>query len=111
MLDVLARLQNHAKADPDAVALCQIAPGCAAVPPMTWRQVWMATNALAERLIQTSEPDSTVLLCSPNRPEFVVAFLAALAADMTVFPVHPALTQAEVQSGQDTGVATEPITK
>lgn len=92
------RLRHHALARPGAVALQQVAPECAAISPMTWRQLWDATNALTICLVANAEPHSTVLLCAPNRPEYIVAFLAALAADMTVFPVHPCLTATELDN-------------
>jgi long-chain acyl-CoA synthetase len=116
MLEVLDRLQDHARANPDGVALQQVAPACAAIAPMTWRQVWIATMALTERLTETVEPQGTVLVCSPNRPEFVVAFLATLAADLTVFPVHPTLTPAELESaarrsGATTCIGLRPVCK
>ena len=45
-----------------------------------------------------------VMLCSGNRPEFTAAFLAILAAGMTVFPIAPDIAAPELLSaGQRSG--------
>jgi len=63
-------------------------------------------EGLARRLPQQLPAGSVVMLCSGNRPQYTAAFLAVLAAGMTVFPVAPDIAGPELLSaGQRSGAA------
>lgn len=79
----------------DATAVTQVTPLCAGTPTVTWAALYHAVMATAVRLRDVIEPGDVVIVCSPNRPEFIPAFLGVLAADAIVFPIHPGLTPAE----------------
>ncbi|QOV87689.1 class I adenylate-forming enzyme family protein [Humisphaera borealis] len=92
-LQLLEQLERHARERPDTVAW---SVANAERLSYTWSELHAGTSLLAERLVRDASPGDVLLICCSNRPEFVVAFLAGLAAGLRVFPVSPGLTPAEL---------------
>ena len=89
-MELLARLRRHATDSPDRLALREIATGRA----MTWRELDAAVHEFSRRLNRSA----VVMLKYPNRLDFHVAFLASLAAGVTVFPVPHDIADAEFRN-------------
>jgi acyl-CoA synthetase (AMP-forming)/AMP-acid ligase II len=103
-LQLLEKLRSYAQQQGSDIAIRQIIPSnqCA----LTWLELSDRVSALAGALAHTLPGGSVVMLCSGNRPEFTVAFLATLAAGMTVFPIAPDIAGPELLSaGQRSGAA------
>jgi len=96
MRQVLEQLARHARERPHATAVAQVIP-CARQGEWTWLRLYDSVRGVADHLRRRVEPGGVVMLSSPNRPEFIAAYLGALAADAVVFPVHPALTPTELR--------------
>ena len=96
-LQVIEQIAQRAREWPDAEAVVMVAPSCSVQQRMSYRDLHQQAVMAASRLRADHAPGDVVILCSPNQPSFVVAFLAALMADLTVFPVHPGLTQHELR--------------
>ncbi|MEE9609256.1 MAG: class I adenylate-forming enzyme family protein [Myxococcota bacterium] len=90
---LIRRLDEHARLRPDALALREVAES-GAERTLSWRQLRDAAFRLAARLRRA--PTGVVMICSPNRAEFVAALLGGLAADAPVLPVSPAAPAAEL---------------
>ena len=90
-LQLLDQLERHALERPKAIAY---SVANADMPAYSWSDLLTATCRLSERLVRDTSPGDVLLICIPNRPEFVVAFLAGLQAGLRVFPVSPSLTPA-----------------
>lgn len=56
-----------------------------------------AVDALAARLAGELPAGAVLMLVLPNCVEYIVAYLAALAAGAAVFPLHPELTETELR--------------
>lgn len=104
-LDLFATLQRHAADHGDDDAVRVIGPMAGTHPPLTWRDLRNRVIAVAARL-DTALPiestpdkhtDQVVMLISSNRPAVVPAFLGALFAGRTVFPIDAALTRPEIE--------------
>src|SRR5689334_21527644 len=63
---------------------------------LNFTEVSSIARGLALLLRQHFPPGSAVILCSPNRPQFLPAFLGILEAQMTVFPLAPDLAGPEM---------------
>lgn len=98
-LQLLEKLQSHAKERPDEIATRQIIPDSGHV--LSWRQLQEQVETLTADLKRDFPADATVMLCSGNRAEYVVAFLAILAAELTVFPIAPDIAAAELFSAAE----------
>lgn len=104
-LRLLDRLSRRAASAGDATAVRLVLPACRASVTVDYGQLHAAASALAEELRALAAPTETVLLSARNRPEFAVAYLATLAADLTVFPVHPALAPPELAAAAERAAA------
>ena len=82
MLRLIEELRSHARSRPEAWAVS--APGDMASPVMTYGRLDERVNGLAATLNRDVPPGHRVILCSPNRPEYVAAFLGVLAAGRTL---------------------------
>ena len=93
---VLQRLIEHAEARGDAPALWEV--GVCGGPGrwMSYRELADAVGSVAVAVDRGLPAGAAVILCLPNKTDCVVGFFAVLAADRTVFPVHPNLTDAEL---------------
>ncbi|MDB5357241.1 MAG: putative fatty-acid--CoA ligase [Phycisphaerales bacterium] len=92
---LIDKLRLHAAQRPDDVAVRQVAPRDGLT--LTWRELTRRVDLLAV-LGRDLPAGATVMLCSGNRPEYTVAFLACLAAGITVFPVAPDIAGPELLS-------------
>ncbi|MBL9030694.1 MAG: acyl--CoA ligase [Phycisphaerae bacterium] len=89
---LLERLDRHARERPRSAAVCA-GPGM-----WTWTDLAGATRSAA-RVVEAKSPEGgVVMLSSPNRAEFVAAYLGVLAAGRVVFPVPAGLPRAELVS-------------
>jgi long-chain acyl-CoA synthetase len=94
-LAILARLAEHARRRPDAPAIREMTPPHPALT-ITWSELHRQALTLAAHLRAIDAPGRVLLLSSPNRAEFIVAFLAILMADAAVMPLHPRLAPPEL---------------
>lgn len=97
ILHVLERLEVHAQCRGDQPAFAQVTPLCAGSISLTYQQLHTAAIATARKLRRVMQPGDVVLLCAYNRPEFVVGYLGALAANLTVFPLYPSISDTEMR--------------
>lgn len=89
---LLERLDRHARERPRSAAVC------AGTGTWTWTDLAGATRSAA-RVVEAKSPEGgVVMLSSPNRAEFVAAYLGVLAAGRVVFPVPAGLPRAELVS-------------
>lgn len=84
-LRLIEKLREHAGRRPSAIALR--AAGNPQVEPVTWSGLARQVESVAACLAQQLPAGAVVLLCLPNRPENVAAFLGVLAAGRTLFPI------------------------
>src|SRR5450432_2120460 len=84
-LQLLDQMAEHARTVPDAPALREIESG----QSRNWAQLWRASGRIATMLQNNVGPGTSVILCCPNSPEFVAAFVGILRADCKVFPLAP----------------------
>lgn len=96
-LHLIDRLSDHARHRPEAIAVQQVDRPPSQPWAYTWRQVHERVESLSVRLREVLPPGAVVLLCCPNRPDFWLAYLACLAADLTVFPLSPDAAVPELQ--------------
>lgn len=85
-MELLARLRRHASDAPRAggrVAVREVATGRA----LTFAQLAEQVDSFAAKLRASLAPAATVMLRCPNTTGYHIAFLGALAAGLTVFPV------------------------
>lgn len=73
---------------------------------LTWGRLRGATAALARQLRETLREDAVVMVALPNGPALCVAMLGCLAADLSVFPVSPDLTDEELHTEAERSGAT-----
>src|SRR5688572_14539890 len=95
---LLEQFEVHARQQATAPALVTVAPACSAERSLTYAQLHELVFACTASLRRDAPAGSVVLLCAPNQPQLVIAFLAVLAANLTVFPVHPGLSAVELRS-------------
>jgi len=91
---LLEQLENHAREQPDSIAVQQVWP--ASGESLTWQQLLTEVKRLSEQFSAMLPAGAVVLLCCGNRPQYIAAYLGVLHAKMTVFPVAPDLTEAEL---------------
>ena len=96
MLHVLQELEKHAHAMPASVAVRSVVGHGPNI--VTHGQLHEQVVALAQSLKQCAEVGSTVLLCCPNQPRYIAAFLSALASRRIIFPVAPESAAPEVDA-------------
>ena len=84
MLRLLRQIEAHAGAAPDATAACRIENPD---DRLSRRQLVELIHRIANVLRDSTPTDSTVMLCQPNQPRYIAAFLGTLAADRTLFPM------------------------
>ncbi|HXE52769.1 MAG TPA: class I adenylate-forming enzyme family protein, partial [Tepidisphaeraceae bacterium] len=94
-------LRSHATSRPGLPAVCRVGANDA---PTSWQTLHQQVQALSEFLKPILPAGGTVLLCYPNRPEYIALFLGVLAAGDTLFPVSsdsagPELISAARRSG------------
>lgn len=89
---ILARLADHARAQPEGIAVRE--PGNAT---LTWAQWAAASGALAHRLRAGIGDEEVVALGLGNRCAFYVALVAALLADRDVLPLSPEIGRHEIE--------------
>src|SRR5688572_150074 len=81
---LLEQLEAHARQQPAATAVTSVAPACSAERSLTYSQLHEAVLRCAASLERENPSGGVVLLCAPNQPQLVIAFLAVLAANLTV---------------------------
>src|SRR5688500_4646786 len=97
-LQVLEQLEQHSQREPQRTAVTIVAPACSAQHSITYHELHRRTYAFAARLRTMGCEDDVVMLCLANRVEYVIAFLGALAAGCTIFPVHASVTMYELRN-------------
>jgi acyl-CoA synthetase (AMP-forming)/AMP-acid ligase II len=105
-LRLLHALQDHARVRSNAPAAVGVGTTENA---LSWAQLNDRVTTLATTLRQHLPPDATVLLCYPNRPEFIAAFLGVLAAGTTVFPISADSAGPELKSAAERSAAAAAI--
>jgi acyl-CoA synthetase (AMP-forming)/AMP-acid ligase II len=80
---LLDLLQSHAASNPSAAAYVDVTTGEA----LSWSELRDRVSGLSARLCPSSRPGSVVLIRCANGLDFPVAFLAALAAGCSAFPL------------------------
>ncbi len=98
-LRLIEKLHAHARQRPNDFAIRQVVPDNGHA--IRWGELAERVNLLQAILRHEFPAGSTLLLCSTNRPEYTVAFLAMLSAGMTVFPVAPDIARVELQSAAE----------
>jgi len=98
-LQLLQRLAEHASEKPDAAACSPAAANAGAA--LSWRQLESAVRFWANQFGAQLDPRQTLVISTPNCPEAVVAFLAALSAGLRVFPMSPELSATEIARNCD----------
>ena len=89
---LMQRFTNHAQQRPDVSAVCQ------GNVILSYGSLFASVDGFSAVLRQAVPPGGVVMLCSPNQPSFVVAFLAALRAGVRLFPVSDQLPGGELAS-------------
>ncbi|HSZ54056.1 MAG TPA: class I adenylate-forming enzyme family protein [Tepidisphaeraceae bacterium] len=96
MLRLLQELDAHAQAAPDAPAVQSV--GCPPPLVLSRHQLCDRIGAITTTIRRLLPEGSTVLLCYPNRPEYVAAFLGVLSAEATVLPMAADSAAPEIES-------------
>src|SRR5687768_9909618 len=96
-LRLLEQVERRAREAPDAPTVRQV--GESSYVSRGELQKW--TSALSARLAEAVSPGGVVLICCPNQPQFIVAFLAAIHAGLRAFPVSPELADPELFSAAE----------
>lgn len=96
---VLEQLARWARERSDSNAITIVAPACSAQCTVSCGELHRRTMGIAGMIRRrAANGGEVVMLAAPNGPHFVPCFLGALAANCTVFPVHPGLAAAELHS-------------
>jgi len=96
-VQLLEALQQHARARPDAPALCEVDRQGDITGTLNYRAYSHAVARVAQQLDQITPTDAVVIVQLANQLAYPVVYLATLAAGRTVFPLHPALTPHEIE--------------
>jgi acyl-CoA synthetase (AMP-forming)/AMP-acid ligase II len=97
-LELIEQFRQRARKVPAALALRQAESPTTPERLVTRGELLGWIDALAARLAIDTRPGDVVMICSPNRPEFTAAFLAALSVGLRAFPVSPELAEPELVS-------------
>ena len=90
--DLIAHLLQHAENQPERVALRD------GDRELNYAELARRVTAMASALCQSGlKPQDRLVVWANKRLETVVALLAALAADIVIVPLHPALRAPQVQ--------------
>lgn len=84
MLRLLQDLDSHARTRSLAPAIYGAGQD---QPAFTWETLRDRVASVADTLQREAPAGGTVLLCGPNCPEYIAAFLGVLAAGDTLFPI------------------------
>jgi acyl-CoA synthetase (AMP-forming)/AMP-acid ligase II len=95
-LRLIEKLREHAGHRPGAIAVR--AAGNPQIEPVTWSALAREVEGVAACLVQHLPAGAVVLLCLPNRPDNVAAFLGVLAAGGTLLPIPVDSAPPEVAS-------------
>jgi long-chain acyl-CoA synthetase len=99
-MKLLHRLNQHAADAPQRVAYREVTGDVRR--ELTYGELARAVSGFAGRV----RSGAVVMLCLPNRIEYLAAFLGILAGGASVFPVSPELTEAELQTlARESGAA------
>jgi acyl-coenzyme A synthetase/AMP-(fatty) acid ligase len=93
---VLNKLKQHAQAQPDTTAFSLVDRTGQMTQSLTYRQLSQSVAVAADEIRKTTPDGAVVIIQMPNCLAYPVAYLGVLAANRTVFPLHPALTPHEV---------------
>ena len=93
-LRLLEAVAKHARLMPHAAAVCAVGSRLG----YSWTELNDRIASVAAGLRQALGHGGTVLLCHPNDPDFIAAFLGTLAAGNAVFPVSADAVGPELQS-------------
>lgn len=95
-LRLFEQMERHARDNPRADAVCDESGQAISRGELLARvRCWSAY------LAATVPAGGVVMICTPNRSEFTIAFLAVLSAGLRAFPVSPELTGPELLSALD----------
>jgi long-chain acyl-CoA synthetase len=89
---LIQRFLEHSQTRPNEAALFHAQSGGS----WTWSQLDRASAAVADHLSRHLPARAVVVLCSPNEPAFVTAFLGIVRAGMKAFPLSPLLPAREL---------------
>jgi len=84
MLRLLRQIETLAGAAPDAIAACRVEN---IEDHLTRRELVEMIHRIATVLRDATPTDSTVMLCQPNQPQYIAAFLGTFVAERTLFPL------------------------
>lgn len=92
-MELLRRLEQHAREAPDRVAYREVGASSRA---MSYGELWRAVVSFGARLRERLPGGGVVMVCLPNAVEYPAAFLGVYAAGCDVFPVSAESTAAEL---------------
>ncbi|MEO6436508.1 MAG: class I adenylate-forming enzyme family protein [Tepidisphaeraceae bacterium] len=104
-MELLARLDRHATDSPHRPAVREVGSG----RTITWRQLADAVRDSSAQIAQRVPAGAVVILRCPNACNFHIAFLGALAAGATVFPIPPDSVEREFTAAADKSSAVATI--
>lgn len=93
---LIQQFQRHSVKLARAVAIHESARGSAPATQVTWCALAASTARLAATWRDRLKPGDVLLLALPSGSPFYAAFLSGLLADLSVLPVSPELTDAEL---------------
>jgi acyl-CoA synthetase (AMP-forming)/AMP-acid ligase II len=86
-------VRRHAATRPSHVYMTYLADGERPETTLTYAELNARVHELAARLARHAQPGDRALLLYPKGSDFVVAFLACLAARMVAVPAYPPRNQ------------------
>ena len=95
-LRLLEQVERRAREAPDAPAVRALGNS-----EVSRGELGGWTRALSARLAEAISPGGVVLICCPNQPQFIAAFLGTIAAGLRAFPVSPELADPEILSAAE----------
>jgi acyl-CoA synthetase (AMP-forming)/AMP-acid ligase II len=94
-MELLRRLEQHAREAPDRVAYREVG---ASSREMSYGELRRVVGTFGRRLGDRLPEGGVVMLCLPNRLEYPAAFLGVYTAGCDVFPVSAESTKAELEA-------------
>lgn len=109
-LRLLERLTEHATMRPDAPAIRYRDSDTGQTLSLNYRCLGAAVAKFTRHLQDQLPVGAILVLCGPNRPQYTISFLSALAAGLRLFAVSPESTEVELkrvfqQTIEQTGAA------